>query len=138
VANGMDALGELICRLNPYTELPKDPTSGLASREMQLKMIESGDVVKAAKDEALADAKAENGKSRGLIAEPPSAVTETIAGISIQVASNYGEKWVFKGQTHAVKTAVLIPYRFPVFKNGKLAYWQTENLLIGYAGSDGA
>jgi hypothetical protein len=128
MADGMQALGELICRLNPYTELPKDPTSGLATGEMQLKMIEPGTVVAAA---------AVEGKAAGLIAEKPNGLTETIAGISIQVASNYGEKWLFKGQTHLVKTAVLIPYRFPIFKNGKLAYWQTENLLIGYAGGDG-
>ncbi|HME25820.1 MAG TPA: hypothetical protein VKI44_31555 [Acetobacteraceae bacterium] len=131
MANGMQALGELICRLNPYTGLPKDPTSGLATGEMQLEMINPGNVVGAAMVEAAA------GKARGLIAQEPDDLTVTIAGFSIQVASNYGEKWVFKGQAHTVRTAVLIPYRFPIFKNGKPAYWQTENLLIGYAGSDG-
>lgn len=128
MANGMDALGELICRLNPYTELPKDPTSGVATGEMQLQMVRVGNVI----DKAMGEA-----AKKGFGAASGNSLIESIAGMAIQVTGNYGEKWVFKGQPHAVRTAVLIPYRFPIFKNEKLAYWQTENLLIGYAGGDG-
>jgi hypothetical protein len=132
MANDMNALGELICRLNPYTELPHDTTSGLATGEMQLKMIEPGGVVSAAQGEAV-----KKGITTQEHAQAHDPLIDTIAGIAVEVVSNYGEHWVFKGQSHAVKTAVLIPYRFPIFKNGKLAYWQTENLLIGYAGGNG-
>jgi hypothetical protein len=122
--HGMDALGELICRLNPYTELPPDPTSGLSTGQMEVQTIPAGGTVAT----ALA-AQAGNAAETTFI--------QTVAGIAIQVASNYGEKWIFKGQPYTVKGAVLIPYRYSVYKNTRLAYWQTENLLIGYAGSDG-
>jgi hypothetical protein len=125
--NGMAALGELICRLNPYTELPQDKTTGLSTGEME--------VVTFPKDAATVT-NDENGAQVHAGAQEK-ALTEFIAGIAIEVEGNYGEKWSFKGQAFAVKTAVRIPYRFPVYKNGKLAYWQTENLLIGYAGNNG-
>jgi hypothetical protein len=48
----------------------------------------------------------------------------------------HGEKWDFKGQTHSVKTALRVPYRFKVTTNRAETYWQTETLLIGYAGGD--
>ena len=35
----MAALGELICRLNPYTDLPEDPTTGLTTGEMQVGLL---------------------------------------------------------------------------------------------------
>jgi len=108
----MAALGELICRLNPYTELPEDRQTGLKTGEMELKMLPDPP------------------------GGPPSKFP-VIANIELELASNYNAQWTFKGQTLNVKTAVRIPYRFPVFKNGDFAYWQTENLLIGFAGDQG-
>jgi hypothetical protein len=41
---GMNALGELICRLNPYTRLPKDPTTGLQTGLMEVGTLPTADV----------------------------------------------------------------------------------------------
>jgi hypothetical protein len=135
--NGMDALGELICRLNPYTELPEDQTTGLSTGDMAVAMTPA-DQLKRAKQHEVKLAAIRDGKHpRGANNGADEALDETIAGVEIEVVNNYGAKWSLKGQSFSVKTAVRIPYRFPVFKNGKLAYWQTENLLIGYAGGEG-
>jgi hypothetical protein len=112
-SGSMTVLGDLICDLNPYTDLPKDPTTGLKPGKMQLLMLPE-----------LADPCDPSSKS-------------LIGGIALEIERNYGATWTFKGQTQAVKTAVRIPYRFPVYKCGKLVYWQTEYLLIGFAGADG-
>ncbi len=62
----------------------------------------------------------------------------TIACIEIEVEQDYGAKWTFKGQTQSVKCAFQLPYRFQVKdKSGNTLYWQTEYLLVGYAGSEG-
>jgi hypothetical protein len=114
--SGMTALGELICRLNPYTELPFDKTSNMQTGKMEV----------------------------GTLPKPTgnyttnSAQTDTIACIEIEVERNYAAQWTFKGQTQTVKAAFRIPYRFQVRdKSGNVLYWQTEYLLVGYAGSDG-
>jgi hypothetical protein len=116
--SGMTALGELICRLNPYTRLPKDPATGLKTGDMQLRM--------------LPDAQA------GYPANNPNS---TITCMEIEVERDYGEKWTFKGQQQTVKLAFRIPYRFPVNKVGddgeETLFWQTEYLIVGYAGADG-
>ena len=113
---GMAALGELICRLNPYTELPFDKTNNMQTGKMEV----------------------------GTLPRPTgnyktnSTQTNTIACIEIEVEKNYGTQWTFKGQAQSVKTAFRIPYRFQVKdESGNTLYWQTEYLLIGYAGGDG-
>lgn len=115
----MTALGELICRLNPYTRLPADPTTGLKTGDMQVRML----------PEAQSGYQASDPRS-------------TIACMEIEVERDYGEKWTFKGQQQTVKLAFRIPYRFPVKKvddngNEETLYWQTEYLIVGYAGADG-
>ena len=57
--------------------------------------------------------------------------------MEIEVERNYGAQWTFKGQQQAVKLAFRIPYRFPVKRDDDTLYWQTEYLLVGYAGADG-
>jgi hypothetical protein len=114
-ANDMCALGELICRLNPYTRLRKDPVTGQSTSGMAIEPT---------------------GSAQPHGAAPPS-VEEIIAKIPVEVVPNYGAKWIFKGQSLAVKTAVRIPYRFEVTTQSGEKYWQTETLLIGYAGGDG-
>ena len=70
--------------------------------------------------------------------EKPDPLINAIKSISIEVERNYGAKWTFKGQQQSVKAAYRIPYRFPVKdKDGNTLYWQTEYLLIGYAGEQG-
>ena len=81
--SGMTALGELICRLNPYTELPFDKTSNMQTGKMEV----------------------------GTLPKPTgnyttnSAQTDTIACIEIEVERNYAAQWTFKGQTQTVKAA---------------------------------
>lgn len=114
-ATDMCALGELICRLNPYTRLRKDPVTGQSTSGMAIEP-------------------AANAQPQG--AAPPT-LEEIIAKIPVEVVPNYGAKWTFKGQALAVKTAVRIPYRFEVTTQSGEKYWQVETLLIGYAGGDG-
>ena len=115
-SNDMCALGELICRLNPYTKLPADPTTGATTGGMQLQPPPAIPPAPTA---------------------PPPSIDEIIAKLTVQVQRNYGAKWTFKDQTFAVKTAVRIPYRFEVTNDSGDTYWQEETLLIGYAGGDG-
>jgi hypothetical protein len=113
----MKLLGQLICSLNPYTEVPAAPGSKTCTGEMCVTM-----------DPKVASARTKGGAS-----------SVTIDGIEIEVEDNYGTKWSFKGQTQTVKAAARIPYRFPVktADGTKVLYWRTEYLLIGYAGGDG-
>ncbi|MGC1409728.1 MAG: hypothetical protein WA864_12370 [Acetobacteraceae bacterium] len=116
--SGMGALGELICRLNPYTELPFDKTNNMQTGKMEVGTLPP--------------------KPTGSYKATDAQTTATIACIEIEVEKNYGTQWTFKGQPQSVKTAFRIPYRFQVKdKEGNTLYWQTEYLLIGYAGGDG-
>ena len=68
----------------------------------------------------------------------PNPANDTIACMGVEAERNYSTTWTFKGQTQNVKAAFRIPYRFQVKeKGGNVKYWQTEYLLIGYAGGDG-
>ncbi len=113
--SAMGALGELICSLNPYTGVT-DQTTGQTTGKMQVGMLPAADDPSA----------------------PGFPVSGTIGKIAIEIERNYGAPWTFKGQTLNVKTAVRIPYRFAVMdEDGNPLYWQTEYLLIGYAGDQG-
>jgi hypothetical protein len=116
------ALAELVCRLNPYTE-QMDSTTGFQTGEMEIVMLP-------------------------FISPPsdPPSVDDIINSVAIEVDANYG-KWTFEGQSLTVKSACRIPYRFKVTKtNGgdtsatskpKPYYYQTEYLVIGFAGAEG-
>jgi hypothetical protein len=109
----MTALGELIYSLNPYTELPHDEITRLATGKMELKMLP----------------------------DPSGSAGGVLQNVTVDVGS-YELKWTFKGQELNVKTTARIPFRFPVCrvdKDGKstLLYWQTESLLIGFSGAGG-
>jgi hypothetical protein len=110
----MAALGELICRLNPYTELPYDSATHMETGPMEVVTLP---------------------KPSGYT---PSQANDTIACMGVEAERNYNTSWTFKGQTQNVKAAFRIPYRFEVRdEHHKVKYWQTEYLLIGYAGGDG-
>jgi hypothetical protein len=166
---GMAALGELICRMNPYTKQPYSDTIGFQTGEMEVGMLPQSSSLAGAQTarEALAaaalskqekdawdkaKAKEKTNKSAAVAetftADEKQALAKvakecdphlpSIAEIAIEVARNYGEQWNFKGQMRTVKSAIQIPYRFPVqAKDGTTLYWQTEFLLIGYAGGGG-
>ena len=117
MATQMDALGELICRLNPYTD-SEDTTTKLKTGEMQL----SPDM---------------QAHTAGRVTADETAIDAMIRKIAVEVESNYSEQWTFKGQPVRVKTAIRIPYQFEVKKNGTSSYWQKETLIIGFAGDQG-
>jgi hypothetical protein len=112
---GMNALGELICRLNPYTRLPTNPNTGLSTGFMKI-----GEMLPLA--------------ASGYKANNPD---KDIASMGVEVERNYKPVWNFKGQDQTVQTAVRIPYRFPVYMGKELLYWQTEYLLLGFVGGGG-
>jgi hypothetical protein len=108
------ALGTLIARLNPYTNLPLD-SAGHQTGEMQLKELSP---------------------AAGGSSDDP--VQDIISRTDIEVESGYDSTWNFKGVPQNLKGAARIPYRFAVKdKDGKILYWQTEHLLIGFAGAEG-
>jgi hypothetical protein len=165
----MAALGELICRMNPYTNQPYSDTIGFRTGEMEVGMLPRSSELAGAQAvrEALAaaalskeekdawdkgKAKEETNRKAAVaaiftpdeqqalakVAKARDPHLPSIAEIAIEVARNYGEQWNFKGQMRTVKSAIQIPYRFPVqAKDGTTLYWQTEFLLIGYAGGGG-
>jgi hypothetical protein len=154
-SDGMAAVAELICRLNPYTNQKWSDLTQLGTGDMEVCL---GPADSAGLKDAHKLRLDEKGQKRY---EELHAKTKTpeeqveyekltheahgkdpdlsdIARISIEVERNYGTQWTFKGQTQTVKSAFRIPYRFPVLgKDGVTLYWQTEYLLIGYAGGDG-
>lgn len=124
MANEMDALGELICRMNPYTNRKNDPATGLKKTGgMQIQPPHANTPVT-------------QGGASTSTANAPS-VDDIIKKIPVEIVRNYGEKWAFKGQSFSLKTAVRIPYHFEATNEDGEIYMQTETLLIGYAGSDG-
>jgi hypothetical protein len=51
---------------------------------------------------------------------------------------NYAAQWTFKGQTQNIKRALRIQYTYPkTDSSGAVLYNVTENLLVGFAGTDG-
>jgi hypothetical protein len=73
-----------------------------------------------------------------MLPDPSGLNPSGFGNIEVEVDNSYDAKWDFKGQTLTVKTAVRIPYRFPVKNDkGQILYFQTESLLIGFAGADG-
>jgi hypothetical protein len=115
--DGMAMLGKMICDMNPYTEMPKYDMSG---------------ALKTGKMEVYINAPA------------PGKTAPDISQIQIEEEGNYAAQWDFKGQPHRVKTALRVKYRFPVLgappadgSEAPILYWVTENLLIGYVGSNG-
>jgi hypothetical protein len=108
------ALAELISRLNPYTNLPVDDT-GVQTGKMQIAMLPAAQIT-----------------------GPSGPVLDEISRVEVEVERGYDTKWSFKGQQQFVKAAVRIPYRFEVKdKDGQTLYFQTEYLLVGYAGAEG-
>ena len=63
-------------------------------------------------------------------------IENRLRSVNLEVEENYGTSWNFKGQQQSVKTAFRVPYTFKVKRNGR-SYWQTEHVLIGFAGADG-
>ena len=156
----MAAVAELICRLNPYTNQKWSKTTQIGTGDMQVCIGPADPTAAAQYANHVNNLDANDLQQLGTLSAKPNKNDQdnaaldalkkkqqvnkdaqtlaSIAQISIEVERNYGGQWAFKGQAQTVKSAFRIPYRFPVQdRSGKTLYWQTEFLLIGYAGSDG-
>lgn len=107
-------LGNLILRLNPYTnrDMPySDPA--LAAGEMDIYC---------------------NSPSSG---KPAPDVSQ----IEVELDGPYRQEWTFKGELQKVGMAYRIKYRFPVYRQddaGKTPlYWLEDYVLIGFEGGMG-
>ena len=100
MANEMDALGELICRMNPYTNRKNDPATGLKKTGgMQIQPPHANTPVT-------------QGGASTSTANAPS-VDDIIKKIPVEIVRNYGEKMGLQGAVFLLyKTAVRIPYHF--------------------------
>jgi hypothetical protein len=102
-------LGELIRKLNPYTNKQNKDT-GQSTGEMELFV--------------------DGTRQSFLPASPP-----TIVGVEME--GPYRQEWTFKGQPQRVGMAALIKYRYPVLNGKEVLYWVDEHILVGFAGGMG-
>jgi hypothetical protein len=103
-------LGELIRKLNPYTNKQNRQT-GQSTGEMELFV--------------------DNTKQSFLSADSP-----TIVGVEME--GPYRQEWTFKGEPQRVGMAARIKYRYPVQnEDKKVLYWVDESILVGFAGGMG-
>ncbi len=124
--SAMDALGELICRLNPYTERT-DPASHRHTGKMDVYLAPNHPPVPNPSNPTGAPADA-----------------NAYAQIELEVDAKYASEWAFKGQPQRINTAFRIRYRYPVFASkgdaadpSKALYWVDDYILIGYEGAGG-
>lgn len=106
-------LGNLILRLNPYTnrDLPdSDPTLVAGPMNIYLNQSASG-------------------------------TTPDVSQIEVELDGPYRQEWTFKGEPQKVGMAYRIKYRFPVYRkddSGKTPlYWLEDYVLIGFEGGMG-
>jgi hypothetical protein len=103
-------LGELIRKLNPYTNKQNSQT-GQSTGEMEL-----------------------------FFDKPRESITATGPAtiLGVEMDGPYRQEWTFKGQPQRVGMAGRIKYRYPV-QNGdrEVLYWVEESILIGFAGGMG-
>jgi hypothetical protein len=115
--SAMEAFGDLICRLNPYTE-----RTDLTSPHVTGKM----DVFLAA-----------------TYTDPSNPGDSPLSQVQLQIDAKYAASWTFKGQPQNVNTAVRIKYRYPVYPDAAhttpadVLYWVEDYVLIGYEGAGG-
>ena len=103
-------LGELIRKLNPYTN-QQNLNTGQSTGEMELFF--------------------DSTKQLFLSSKSP-----TIIGLEMQ--GPYRQEWTFKGQPQTVGMAARIKYRYPILnKDKEVLYWLEDHVLVGFAGAMG-
>jgi hypothetical protein len=110
-----EALGTLICMLNPYT----DGSTGT--------MVPHTFVAAAAAPAATPTP-----------TPTPAPPTPDMTNIWMEVDTRYADDWTFKGQPHSINKAVRVAYRWAKKdQGGNILYWVTDYLLVGFEGSNG-
>jgi len=103
-------LGELIRKLNPYTN-KENKNTGQSTGEMEL-------FVDGARQSFLPGG------------------SPTIVGVEME--GPYRQEWTFKGQPQTVGMAARIKYRYPILnKDKEVLYWVEDHVLVGFAGAMG-
>ena len=121
--SAMEVLGELICRLNPYTER-KDLTSPRTTGKMDVFLAPLTNY----------PPQPDPGNPGRTLPPQPNPYSQ----VELEVDSKYAADWTFKGQPQRVNTAVRIKYRYPVLDGeGNQLYWVEDFLLLGYEGAGG-
>ena len=104
-------LGELIRKLNPYTN-QQNRVTGLSTGKMELYV--------------------DNTRQ----ATSPAGSTDAIVGVEME--GPYAQEWTFKGAPQRVGMAARIKYRYPIRNgDGAVLYWVDEHILVGFAGGMG-
>lgn len=105
-------LGDLIMRLNPYTNHSADPPHNQGTGEMDIYINNTP--------------------------TPGGAANGTIEQIELEVDLKYADNWSFKGQPQNIAKAARILYRYPVRDvGGNILYWAQDYLIIGFEGANG-
>ena len=102
-------LGELIRKLNPYTNKQNKETEQ-STGEMELFVDDT--------------------RQSFLPAGSPTTV-------GVEMEGPYRQEWTFKGQPQSVGMAARIKYRYPVLNGKEVLYWVDEHILVGFAGAMG-
>ena len=115
--SAMEAFGDLICRLNPYTERT-DLTSPRVTGKMDVFLVAN-------------------------YTDPNNQGAVPLSQVELEIDAKYAASWTFKGQPQNVNTAVRIKYRYPVYPDkdhtgpADALYWVEDYVLIGYEGAGG-
>ncbi len=103
-------LGELILRLNPYTN-KKIKDTEQSTGELELYADDT---------------------------RQPTSSESLTANLGVETEGPYRQEWTFKGQPQKVGMAARIKYRYPVRdERGETLFWVDDYLLIGFQGSMG-
>ena len=109
-------LGDLICELNPYTDVPDQTGKTGGTGDMDI-YVDNPNKPPAP------------GKDRDTPADP--------CQMEVEVDDEYAGEWTFKGEAQHIAKAVRIKYRYPILDptTKKPVRWIDDYLLVGYEGS---
>ncbi len=135
-------LGTLIRRLNPYTN--GGMRTMLCGANPPVISPDLAASISSAAPKIVAYAGAPQDAAKRRDAETAEDNVDNAMGpldIELAVDNDYRQEymnWTFRGQSYAVKRALLIPYRYEITLNEVgTGIYATDHVLIGYAGGNG-
>lgn len=124
-------LGEVILRLNPYSNNPHLVRGSLTG---PVDIYMRAPPILAPREQAQAGAPTRLETINRLGGREP---TGTIADIELEMEGDYPAEWTFKGQPQKVFKTVRIKYRYPMLDGQtppNILYWVEDYMLIGFEG----